>query len=100
LQYNGYESACEGDAFILAFHTPKDSASFAIEAQQQLLAAPWPPQLLAHPDAAEVLVTLSGSGMQMSVKESHGSGIAGSKAGTSAFASASKVRLSMMACLE
>ncbi|KAG2499152.1 hypothetical protein HYH03_002734 [Edaphochlamys debaryana] len=48
LTYSGYESATEGDSFILAFHTPLDALLFAVEAQQALLDAPWPSALVHH----------------------------------------------------
>ncbi|GFR41382.1 hypothetical protein Agub_g2065 [Astrephomene gubernaculifera] len=48
LAHSGYESATEGDSFIAAFHTPLAALRFALEAQQALLAAPWPPDLLQH----------------------------------------------------
>ncbi|GFR50128.1 hypothetical protein Agub_g12279, partial [Astrephomene gubernaculifera] len=51
---NGYESATEGDSFILAFHTPMDAARFALLAQQALLELPWPAELLEHEDGREV----------------------------------------------
>ncbi|GLI67730.1 hypothetical protein VaNZ11_011931 [Volvox africanus] len=54
LKCNGYESATEGDSFILAFHGPMDAARFAILAQSALLELPWPQQLLAHEDGCEV----------------------------------------------
>ncbi len=41
-----YESATEGDSFILAFRDPWDALRFALAAQDALLAAPWPQQLL------------------------------------------------------
>jgi hypothetical protein len=34
---------------IVAFHNPLDALSAAMEAQQALLAADWPADLLAHP---------------------------------------------------
>jgi class 3 adenylate cyclase len=45
-KHNGYESATEGDSFILAFHSPSDALAYSIEAQQALLMATWPQQLL------------------------------------------------------
>ncbi|GFR47039.1 hypothetical protein Agub_g8724 [Astrephomene gubernaculifera] len=46
--HHGYESATEGDSFILAFHTPHHAVSFCLAAQQALLEAPWPRELLDH----------------------------------------------------
>lgn len=37
LRYNGYESATEGDSFVLAFHGPVDAARFALTVQLQLM---------------------------------------------------------------
>ncbi|PNW84895.1 hypothetical protein CHLRE_03g162900v5 [Chlamydomonas reinhardtii] len=54
LQHSGYESATEGDSFILAFHRPLDALLFAAEAQQALLDAVWPVQLLQHEPLPEV----------------------------------------------
>ncbi|KAK9805610.1 hypothetical protein WJX72_007771 [[Myrmecia] bisecta] len=47
-RYYGYEVTTEGDAFMLAFHTPADAVAFCLAAQQELLAADWPPELLNH----------------------------------------------------
>ncbi|KAJ9532985.1 hypothetical protein QJQ45_018084 [Haematococcus lacustris] len=46
VQHHGYESATEGDAFILAFHTPSDALHWAQAFQQGLLHLAWPEQLL------------------------------------------------------
>ncbi|GFR43827.1 hypothetical protein Agub_g4947, partial [Astrephomene gubernaculifera] len=48
-EWRGYESATEGDSFIVAFHNPTDALMCALEAQQALLSAPWPPELLQPP---------------------------------------------------
>lgn len=42
----GYEAATEGDSFLLAFHTARSAALFAVEVQGSLLHAPWPVELL------------------------------------------------------
>ncbi|GFR42827.1 hypothetical protein Agub_g3784 [Astrephomene gubernaculifera] len=55
--FNGYESATEGDCFILAFHAPADAARFALTAQMELMDQQWPNELLEHPDACEVWVS-------------------------------------------
>lgn len=49
-----YESATEGDSFILAFHGPLDAARFALLAQAALMELPWPTELLGHEDGKEV----------------------------------------------
>ena len=49
--HGGYESATEGDSFIVAFHAPEDAVAYAVAAQEALLVADWPERLLAHPDA-------------------------------------------------
>ena len=41
----------EGDAFIVAFHEPLDAIGWALHVQLALLEAPWPPELLTHPQA-------------------------------------------------
>ncbi|EFJ42204.1 hypothetical protein VOLCADRAFT_97752 [Volvox carteri f. nagariensis] len=51
--FNGYESATEGDCFILAFHAPADAARYALAAQLELMDQPWPLEVLNHPDACE-----------------------------------------------
>ncbi|KAG2497707.1 hypothetical protein HYH03_004444 [Edaphochlamys debaryana] len=56
-RYRGYESATEGDSFILAFATPAAAASFAVALQQELLEAEWPAELLAAPSCRPVFVT-------------------------------------------
>eukprot|EP00210_Caulerpa_lentillifera_P008996 g8586.t1 len=45
-QNRGYESATEGDAFILAFHTAIDAVRFCIEAQLALLEVQWPDAII------------------------------------------------------
>ncbi|GIL44411.1 hypothetical protein Vafri_1891 [Volvox africanus] len=55
----GYESATEGDSFILAFHSAEDAVACAMRIQMDLLTAKWPPELLRCTDcvsAAEVWV--------------------------------------------
>ncbi|KAG2436425.1 hypothetical protein HXX76_006729 [Chlamydomonas incerta] len=46
VEHHGYESATEGDSFILAFQTVKHAVAFATELQSQLLVLPWPQELL------------------------------------------------------
>ena len=38
----------EGDAFLMVFHEAKDAIAFALELQEELLQAAWPPQLSNH----------------------------------------------------
>ncbi|GIL47993.1 hypothetical protein Vafri_4714 [Volvox africanus] len=47
LRFRGYESATEGDSFIIAFHTADDAVCFCALFQQGLLQVPWPAELLA-----------------------------------------------------
>ncbi|PNH00256.1 Adenylate cyclase, partial [Tetrabaena socialis] len=47
VRHRGYESATEGDSFVLAFFGPDAALAFAMEAQQELLGQDWPAQLLA-----------------------------------------------------
>jgi class 3 adenylate cyclase len=44
--HRGYESATEGDSFILAFHSPSDALAYTVAAQKALLEAEWPQELL------------------------------------------------------
>ncbi|GLI69051.1 hypothetical protein VaNZ11_013593 [Volvox africanus] len=60
--HDGYESANEGDSFVLAFHDPVEAVRFAIKAQQQLLLANWPDALLRHEKAEVVFMTLVNDG--------------------------------------
>jgi hypothetical protein len=39
----------QGDSIILGFHKPLDAIQAALQAQQALLAAKWPEELLEHP---------------------------------------------------
>eukprot|EP00198_Chlamydomonas_reinhardtii_P000604 XP_001689939.1 predicted protein [Chlamydomonas reinhardtii] len=55
--HGGYESATEGDAFILAFHTAEDAAAYAVAAQVMLMEAAWPEEMLTHPDCEVVWVS-------------------------------------------
>ncbi|KAG2429952.1 hypothetical protein HYH02_013903 [Chlamydomonas schloesseri] len=55
-QHDGYESATEGDSFLVAFADPASAVAFATACQLALLKAPWPEELLCHPDAAPVVV--------------------------------------------
>ena len=48
---HGYLSATEGDAWIAAFHSPTDAATFALLATRFLSETVWPPELLEHPEA-------------------------------------------------
>lgn len=45
-KHGGYESNTEGDSFLLAFHRASDAASFGTSLQLELLAVPWPQELL------------------------------------------------------
>ncbi|GIM12082.1 hypothetical protein Vretimale_15512 [Volvox reticuliferus] len=47
--HKGYESATEGDAFILSFFSAADAIAFALRAQAALLYQPWPEELF-HQD--------------------------------------------------
>ncbi|KAG2433417.1 hypothetical protein HXX76_008475 [Chlamydomonas incerta] len=55
-EYDGYESATEGDSFIVAFTSPSAALDFATSCQVALIKADWPPALLDHPDGAPLLV--------------------------------------------
>ncbi|KAG2486342.1 hypothetical protein HYH03_015046 [Edaphochlamys debaryana] len=53
-EHDGYESATEGDSFILAFRNPCSALNFAAACQLELMEEAWPEALLAHPDACPV----------------------------------------------
>ena len=44
-QNNGYEVKTIGDAFMIAFETDTDAIKFAVQAQQSISTAAWPPEL-------------------------------------------------------
>ncbi|KAG2440502.1 hypothetical protein HYH02_010380 [Chlamydomonas schloesseri] len=54
--HDGYESATEGDSFIVAFPSPASALAFATACQLALLQQDWPQELLQHPDGAVVAV--------------------------------------------
>ncbi|KXZ56879.1 hypothetical protein GPECTOR_1g793 [Gonium pectorale] len=58
LMHAGYESATEGDSFILAFSRPGDALGFSLELQVALLFVEWPQRLLAEPVCAPVWTSL------------------------------------------
>jgi predicted ATPase/class 3 adenylate cyclase len=49
----GYEVKTQGDSFMIAFSTVLEALRWCLEAQEALLRAPWPAELLAQPEAAE-----------------------------------------------
>ncbi|MDY7227189.1 adenylate/guanylate cyclase domain-containing protein [Hyalangium sp. s54d21] len=49
----GYEVKTQGGAFMLAFASPVEAVRWCLEAQEALLRAPWPEDLLSQPEAAE-----------------------------------------------
>lgn len=50
---SGYEVKTQGDSFMVAFPSALEAVRWCLEAQEALLHAPWPPGILAHPQAAE-----------------------------------------------
>ncbi|EFJ41572.1 hypothetical protein VOLCADRAFT_98419 [Volvox carteri f. nagariensis] len=46
LMHRGYESATEGDSFILAFKDALNAVAFCVQTQQTLLEATWPDELM------------------------------------------------------
>ncbi len=54
LSSSGYEVKTQGDSFMVAFPTVVDAVRWCLDVQEVLLAAPWPEELLAQPEAAEV----------------------------------------------
>lgn len=53
--HHGYEVMTEGDAFIIAFHEPRDAIMYCLHTQDILRRASWPPGILEHENAARVL---------------------------------------------
>eukprot|EP00798_Chlamydomonas_sp_ICE-L_P015515 gene15515-21604_t len=72
--YSGYESATEGDSFILSFHNPGDALDFSISTQMALLEAPWPPALLGSSFCGEVLAFTPDSQARFSLGKQSKSG--------------------------
>ncbi|MBZ4418377.1 adenylate/guanylate cyclase domain-containing protein [Myxococcus sp. RHSTA-1-4] len=50
---NGYEVKTQGDSFMVAFPSVLEALRWCLDAQEALLRAPWPADLLAQPEAAE-----------------------------------------------
>jgi class 3 adenylate cyclase len=46
--FGGYEAKTAGDSFMLAFRSPQAAVRFCLTAQEKLLAAEWPAELLAN----------------------------------------------------
>ncbi|HLM42641.1 MAG TPA: adenylate/guanylate cyclase domain-containing protein, partial [Myxococcaceae bacterium] len=53
-EHSGYEVKTQGDSFMVAFTTVRDAVNWCLEVQAELLRAPWPEELLAEREAAEV----------------------------------------------
>ncbi|WNG41765.1 AAA family ATPase [Archangium violaceum] len=53
-EHDGYEVKTQGDSFMVAFASAVEAVRWCLEVQQALLRAPWPEELLAELDAAEV----------------------------------------------
>jgi predicted ATPase/class 3 adenylate cyclase len=51
---DGYEVKTQGDSFMVAFGSAVEAVRWCLKVQQELLRAPWPEELLAETDAAEV----------------------------------------------
>ncbi len=49
----GYEVKTQGDSFMIAFASVLEALRWCLEAQEALLRAPWPADLLTQPEAAE-----------------------------------------------
>ena len=50
---SGYEVKTQGDSFMVAFPSVLDALRWCLDAQEALLHAPWPEDLLSQPEAAE-----------------------------------------------
>ncbi|ATB50246.1 ATP-binding protein [Corallococcus macrosporus] len=49
----GYEVKTQGDSFMIAFPSVQEALGWCLEAQDVLLRAPWPVDILSQPEAAE-----------------------------------------------
>ena len=49
----GYEVKTQGDSFMIAFPSVLEALRWCLEAQEALLFAPWPEEVLTQPEAAE-----------------------------------------------
>ncbi|KAG2450151.1 hypothetical protein HYH02_000253 [Chlamydomonas schloesseri] len=58
LKHEGYESATEGDSFILGFWTPYHALAFTLEAQTALLDVAWPARLLEETVCSPIFTSL------------------------------------------
>ena len=52
-EHGGYEVKTQGDSFMVAFSSVLEALRWCLEAQEALLRAPWPAELLTQPEAAE-----------------------------------------------
>lgn len=50
---DGYEVKTQGDSFMVAFASVLEALHWCLDAQEALLRAPWPADVLAQPEAAE-----------------------------------------------
>jgi predicted ATPase/class 3 adenylate cyclase/Tfp pilus assembly protein PilF len=53
VELGGYEVKTEGDAFMVAFSSPLQAVRWCLRAQEALLAADWPAELLSQPEGGE-----------------------------------------------
>ncbi len=51
-EYGGYEVKTEGDAFMVAFESPRDAMRWCLASQEALHDLKWPEGLLSEPEAA------------------------------------------------
>jgi hypothetical protein len=68
--HGGHESSTEGDSIILGFHSPLVALRASLEAQEALLIANWPEQLLDHP-LCKPQYALPARGTDTTVSHSH-----------------------------
>ncbi|GLI60932.1 hypothetical protein VaNZ11_003168 [Volvox africanus] len=66
LKHGGYESATEGDSFILAFSSVRSAVAFALDLQTQLLNAPSWPKLLLEQEVCKPVYTRLPAGYPLS----------------------------------
>ncbi|KAG2493822.1 hypothetical protein HYH03_008040 [Edaphochlamys debaryana] len=66
--HQGYESATEGDSFILAFWRSADALAFALAAQEAMLGLAWDPALCASPWAPTLAVATDAAALRAAAR--------------------------------
>lgn len=74
--WSSYEVKTEGDAFMIAFHTPTDAVKFAMKAQLQLFKQKWPAKISSfeackQEDGSDGKVVFKGMRVRMGIHTGH-----------------------------